>query len=78
MTTEQKIKTNIPTIHNKPVVKPDKNKYVIYKIKSGDNLWTVAKKFDGISANDIQKINGFSDEDVRDLKIGQEIIVKKK
>ncbi|NOZ35943.1 MAG: transglycosylase SLT domain-containing protein [Chlorobi bacterium] len=78
MTIEQKTNTNIPTIHKKPVVKPDKNKYVVYKIKSGDNLWTVAKKFDGISANDIQKINGFSDEDVRDLKIGQEIIVKKK
>ena len=78
MSSEQKTKTNIPTIHNKPIIKPDKNKYVVYKIKSGDNLWVISKKFEGVSANDIQKINGFSDEDVRDLKIGQEIIIKKK
>lgn len=78
MSSAQKTKTNIPTIHNKPIVKPDKKKYVVYKIKSGDNLWSIAKKYNGISANDIQKINGFADKDVRDLKIGQEIIIKKK
>ena len=78
MTSAQKEKTNIPTIHNKPIVKPDKNKYVVYKIKSGDNLWVISKQFDDVSANDIQKINGFSDKDVRGLKIGQEIIIKKK
>lgn len=78
MSPEQKIKTNIPTIHNKPIVKPNKKKYIVYKIKSGDNLWSISKKFDGISADDIQKINGFNDEDARDLKIGQEIIIKKK
>ncbi len=78
MNSAQKEKTNIPRINKKPIVKPDKSKYVVYKIKSGDNLWVISKKFDGVSANDIQKINGFSDEDVRDLKIGQEIIIKKK
>ncbi len=78
MNSEQKQKTNIPRINKKPIVKPDKKKYIVYKIKQGDNLWTISKKYDGISANDIQKINGFSDKDVRDLKVGQEIIIKKK
>jgi membrane-bound lytic murein transglycosylase D len=78
MSSEQKEKTNIPTKNNKPIVKPDKTKYVVYKMKSGDNLWSISKKYEGVSANDIQKINGFSDDDVRGLKVGQEIIIKKK
>ncbi len=78
MSSAQKEKTNIPRTNKKTIVKPDKNKYIVYKLKSGDNLWSVAKKYDGVSAGDIQKINGFSDEDVRDLKVGQEIIIKKK
>ncbi|NPA68224.1 MAG: transglycosylase SLT domain-containing protein [Chlorobi bacterium] len=78
MSPEEKQKTNTSATHKTNIVKPDKSKYVVYKIKSGENLWSIAKKFNGVSAYDIQKINGFSDEDVRDLKIGQEIIIKKK
>lgn len=34
--------------------------YVIYTVKSGDNLWDIAKKFPGVSVNSIQKLNGFT------------------
>lgn len=34
--------------------------YVIYTVKSGDNLWDIAKKFSGVTANDIMKLNGMN------------------
>lgn len=34
--------------------------YLYYTVKSGDNLWDIAKKFDGISYEQIMKINGFT------------------
>ncbi|PID88376.1 MAG: lytic transglycosylase [Bacteroidia bacterium] len=53
-------------------------KYIRYKIKNGDNLWNIAKKYEGVSAQDIKKINRFSDADIRNLKVGQIIIIKSK
>ncbi len=52
--------------------------YVYYKIRQGDNLWTIAKKYPGISNMDIMKINNFTDADVRKLRAGQVIKIKKK
>ncbi len=54
------------------------DKYTYYKIRKGDNLWTIARKFDGVSNNDIIKINNFSSSDVRKLKPGKVIKIKKK
>ena len=34
--------------------------YTIYTVKSGDNLYDIAKKYHGVSANDIMKANGIS------------------
>lgn len=80
MSSKQKTDTNIPAKNTKKsnLVKPDKTKHVVYKIKSGDNLWSIAKKYDGVSAENIKTINNFSDEDLRSLKIGQIIIIKNK
>ena len=52
--------------------------FIYYTIKSGDNIYTIAGKFDGISHSDIMQINGFSDGDVRNLQIGQVIKIKRK
>ncbi len=46
---------------------------VTYKIKSGDNLGSIAKKY-GTTANNLMRINGITDP--RNLKIGRVIIVK--
>ena len=53
-------------------------KYVYHRIKKGENLWVIAKKYSGISNTDLMKINNFSDRDVRVLKTGQIIKIKKK
>ena len=36
------------------------NGYVMYTVRSGDNLWNIAKKFSGVSVSDIQRLNGLS------------------
>lgn len=81
MNRNEKDDTNVPRNSDNSksnLVKPNPGKHVIYTIKSGDNLWTIAQKYDGVSAEDIQKINGFSQDDLRSLKIGQKIIIKNK
>lgn len=52
--------------------------YIYYTIKSGDNLYTIAQKFDGITHDDIKSINSFTNNDVQHLQIGQVIKVKHK
>ena len=52
--------------------------YVYYKVRRGDNLWTIAKKFSGISNKDIIRINNFSYNDVQHLKPGDVIKIKAK
>ncbi len=45
-----------------------------YTVKSGDNLWIIAKKYPGISADDIMKFNNID----ANLKIGQELKIPSK
>lgn len=39
--------------------------YVSYLVKSGDSLYTISKKYPGVSADLIQKANGLSDSNIR-------------
>lgn len=36
------------------------NGYVIYTVKSGDNLWDISRKFSGVSMNDLMELNGLT------------------
>lgn len=38
----------------------EKDGYVIYTVKKGDNLWSIAQKFPGVSANNIMKLNNLT------------------
>ncbi|HIZ84986.1 MAG TPA: LysM peptidoglycan-binding domain-containing protein [Candidatus Coprenecus stercoravium] len=51
------------------------NGYVMYTVKSGDNLWDISRKFDGVTMNDLLKLNGLS----KNSKIypGKKIKIKK-
>jgi membrane-bound lytic murein transglycosylase D len=53
-----------------------KGNYEYYTIQSGDNLWDIANKFDGISVNDLLDLN--KDINVKRLKPGMKIRVRKK
>ena len=52
--------------------------FIYYTVKKGDSPWTIAQKFDGVSDQDILKINNFSSFDAKNLKEGQVIKIKKK
>lgn len=50
-----------------------KGKHKIYTVRRGDNFWTIAKKFPGVSNYDIMKANGITNEN--SLKVGQKLII---
>ena len=50
--------------------------FVYYKVKSGDNLWDIAKKFPGVSNTDIMDLNNIKNS--KSLKPGQVLKIKKK
>lgn len=55
----------------------DKN-FEYYTIRKGDNLSTIAARYQGITDQDIMKINGFTAADVRRLQIGQVIKIRRR
>lgn len=59
-----------------PKVETIDGEFVLYTVKKGENLWTIAKKYPGISNRDIMKWNGLTDSDVRGIKPGQKLKIK--
>ncbi len=58
--------------------KPRDSRYVWYRIRKGDNLWVIAKRYPGISPSQIQYLNGFTRRDLKTLRVGQYIKIKLK
>ncbi|MFV0521539.1 MAG: LysM peptidoglycan-binding domain-containing protein [Mangrovibacterium sp.] len=50
------------------------NGWVYYTVKSGDNLWSIARRFPGISAQNIMTVNGMKSNNI---KVGQKLKIKK-
>ncbi len=57
-------------------INPGSGDFVYYKVRTGDTIWDIAKKFPGVSDRDIIRINNFSD--VNRIKPGQVIRIKVK
>ena len=53
-----------------------KGNYELYTVKSGDSLWTIAKKYPGISAENIQSWNSIGS--TKTLKPGMQLKIAKK
>ncbi|OQX97974.1 MAG: hypothetical protein B6I24_06845 [Bacteroidetes bacterium 4572_128] len=51
------------------------NKFIYYTVKKGDNLWTIARKYPGISNKDIMKINEMTNHR---LSLGQKLKIKRR
>ncbi len=54
----------------------DNAEFVYYTVRDGDTLWDIAKKFPGISDQDIKKLNNITD--VSKIKPGQKLKIKPK
>jgi membrane-bound lytic murein transglycosylase D len=50
--------------------------FTLYTIKQGDNLWTIAKKFPGVTNENIMQWNGISPGQAKLLKPGQKLKIK--
>ena len=52
-----------------------KDQFVLYTVRSGDNLWTIAQKYPGISHEDIMRLNQMTGSR---LQTGQVLKIKRK
>lgn len=50
--------------------------YEFYTVRYGDTVWDIAKKFDGVSATDILRLNNISD--ASRIQVGQKLRIKRK
>ncbi len=50
--------------------------YVYYTVRKGDNLWTIAGKFPGVTNKDLMRLNNITD--ARNLYPGQKLKIKRK
>lgn len=48
-----------------------KGTYITYTVKSGDTLWDIARKYDGVTVDQIKKLNNLTNKSK--LKIGQKL-----
>jgi membrane-bound lytic murein transglycosylase D len=57
-------------------IAPTDDQFIYYTVQNGDNFWTIAKKFSGVTNTDIMQLNNISD--ARSLKTGQRLKIKPK
>jgi len=50
--------------------------YDLYTVRYGDTVWDIAKKFDGVSATEIMRLNNISD--ASKIQVGQKLRIRKK
>jgi membrane-bound lytic murein transglycosylase D len=50
--------------------------YELYTVRTGDTVWDIAKKFEGVSATDILKLNNIPD--ASRIMVGQKLRIRKK
>ena len=67
---------NVNNTASAPKAATINGEYVLYTVRSGENLWTIAKKYPGISNRDIMRWNGLSEADVKRIKPGQKLKIK--
>jgi membrane-bound lytic murein transglycosylase D len=64
------------TLSDMPVSSSSDQDYEFYVVRYGDTIWDIAKKFDGVSATDILRLNNISD--ASKIQVGQKLRIRKK
>jgi membrane-bound lytic murein transglycosylase D len=68
--------TPVTETKNETLATNSTGEFVYYTVQNGDNFWTIAKKYPGVSNIDIMQLNNITDS--RSLKIGQKLKIKPK
>jgi membrane-bound lytic murein transglycosylase D len=58
------------------VIQADSGEYITYRVREGDNLWVIARKYPGVSETDITRLNNIAD--ASKIKPGQLLKIKPK
>lgn len=66
----------VTNVADAPKVETVDGEFVYYTVKRGENLWTIAKKYPGVTDQDIMKWNGITRGDVKDIRPGQKLKIK--
>ncbi|MDR0982813.1 MAG: transglycosylase SLT domain-containing protein [Culturomica sp.] len=67
---------NVSNKTDAPKVETIDGDFILYTVRKGDNLWTIAKKYPGVSNIDIMRWNGISENDVKNIKPGKRLKIK--
>lgn len=59
-----------------PKVETIDGEFVLYTVRRGENLWTIAKKYPGVSNKDIMRWNGISENQAKDIRPGRKLKIK--
>jgi LysM repeat protein len=77
MSFEEKQRTvGIDPVKNEVKPEPEDPNYEYYTVKAGDSPYSISKKYTGVTADDIMKLNGITNPS--SLRIGQRLKIKKK
>ena len=61
-----KLENDLTAAKTKATVSSSNGKeFIAYTVKSGDSLYSIAKKYPGVSTKDLQQANGLSGSDIR-------------
>lgn len=55
----------LKTVSSSEIIEKQSNGYVSYRVKSGDSLYTISKKYPGVTVTVIKKANGLADANIR-------------
>lgn len=71
----QKLKVYPPAEETEKANTKKSGGYVYYVVKSGDTLWSIAEKFDGVTVNQIKRLNNLGAKGV--IRTGQKLKIQK-
>lgn len=66
----------VDNVASAPRVETVDGEFVYYTVRRGENLWAIAKKYPGVSNQDIMKWNGLSEKDAKGIRPGQKLKIK--
>lgn len=73
---EKQKSVGIDPVKNEVKAVPEDPNYEYYTVKAGDSPYSISKKYTGITADEIMKLNGITNPS--SLRIGQRLKIKKK